>query len=137
MFPKYGIATRIFSWGVGPVLIAPGIRNDTGMRKRQIDLSACPGRLCRLCDQLTTSVTVVLCTKGLELPVMVIVYVPGCVPEVPFALLVFMVNAEPAEPLPGVKPEGENEQLDCAGRPEQDSESLWLNEPPSSLTVTV
>ncbi len=88
-------------------------------------------------DQFTTSVTVVLCTSGLQLPVMVIVYVPGCVPEVPFARVVFMVNAELTEPLPGVRPEGENEQLDCAGRPEQDSKTLWLKEPPSPLTVTV
>ena len=88
-------------------------------------------------DQFTTSVTVVLCASGSDLPLMVIVYVPGCVPEVPFAWAVFMVNAELTEPLPGVSPEGENEQLDCAGRPEQESETLWLKEPPSSLTVTV
>jgi len=49
---------------------------------------------------------------------MVIVYVPGCVPEAPFARVVFTVKAELAEPLPGVRPEGEKEQLDCAGRPE-------------------
>jgi len=35
-------------------------------------MSGCPGGLCLLDDQFTTSVTVVLCTKGLELPVMVI-----------------------------------------------------------------
>jgi hypothetical protein len=52
---------------------------------------------------------------------MVIVYLPGCVPEVPFARLVFMVKAELTEPLPGVRPEGEKEQFDCAGRPEQGS----------------
>ena len=58
-------------------------------------------------------------------------------PELPFECVVFMVSAELTEPLPGVRPEGENEQLDCAGRPEQDSETLWLKEPPTSLTVTV
>ena len=47
-----------------------------------------------------------------------------------------MVNAEFAEPLPGVTLDGENEQLDCGGRPEQDRETAWLKEPPSSLTVT-
>jgi hypothetical protein len=83
------------------------------------------------------SVTVVLCASGSDLPVMVIVYVPGCVPEVPFVRLAFMVNAESTEPLPGIRPEGEKEQFDCAGRPKQDSETLWLKEPPSSLTVTV
>src|SRR5215471_550126 len=96
-----------------------------------------PGKTSALHDQFTTSVTVVLCTSGLELPVIVIVYVPGWVPEVPFEWVVFMVNAELIEPLPGVRPDGENEQLDCAGRPEHDSETLWLKEPPSSLTVTV
>jgi len=35
-----------------------------------------------------------------------------------------MLNAELTEPLPGVRLEGENEQLDCVGRPEQDSETL-------------
>jgi hypothetical protein len=94
-------------------------------------------RPCAVRDQFTTSVTVVLCAKAPDFPRMVIVYFPGWVPEVPFALVVFMVNDEPAEPLPGVRPEGENEQLDCAGRPEQDSETLWLKEPPTSLTVTV
>lgn len=78
-----------------------------------------------------------LCAGGLAVPVIVIVYVPGCVPEVPLALVVFIINAELTDPLPGVTPDGENEQLDCAGSPEQDRETLWLNEPPSSLTVTV
>lgn len=75
--------------------------------------------------------TVVLCTSGSDFPVMVIVYVPGCVPEVPLALVVFIINAELTDPLPGVNPEGEKEQLDCAGRPEQDRETFWLNEPPT------
>ena len=39
------------------------------------------------------SVTVVLCASGSDLPVMVIVYVPGCVPEVPFGLFAGFVNA--------------------------------------------
>jgi hypothetical protein len=80
---------------------------------------------------------VALCTSGLAVPVMVIVYVPGCVPEVPLAFVVFIISAELAAPLPGVTPEGENEQVDCAGKPEQDRETFWLNEPPTSLTVTV
>lgn len=86
---------------------------------------------------MTTSVTVVLCPGGLAVPVMVIVYVPGCVPDVPLAFVVFIVKAELTDPFPGVRPEGENEHVDCAGKPEQDRETLWLNEPPSSLTVTV
>lgn len=81
--------------------------------------------------------TVVLCTCGLAVPVMVMVYVPGCVPEVPLAFVVFIISAELADPLPGLTPEGEKEQLACAGKPEQDRETLWLKEPPSSLTVTV
>lgn len=77
-----------------------------------------------------------LCTSGLAVPVMVIVYVPGCVPEAPLAFVVFIISAEFADPLPGFTPEGENEQFACAGKPEHDRETL-LNEPPSSLTVTV
>lgn len=79
----------------------------------------------------------VLCASGLAVPVTVIVYVPGCVPEVPLAFAVFIVSAELADPVPGLTPEGEKEQVDCAGKPEQDRETLWLKEPPSSLTVTV
>jgi len=84
-----------------------------------MDNSAGPLNTLCVSDQFTTSVTVVLCTSGLEFPVIVIVYVPRCVPWA-----VFMLNAELTEPLPGVRLEGENEQLDCVGRPEQDSETL-------------
>ena len=78
-----------------------------------------------------------LCASGLAVPVMVMVYVPGCVPEVPLALVVFIINAELTDPVPGVTPEGENEQVACAGKPVQDRETIWLNEPPISPTVTV
>lgn len=77
-----------------------------------------------------------LCTNGLAVPVMIIVYVPGCVPEFPLAFVVFIINAEFTDPLPGVTPEGENEHVDCTGKPVQDREMFWLNEPPTSLTAT-
>jgi hypothetical protein len=86
--------------------------------------------------QFTISVTVAVCRKLPDAPVIVNVYVPAGVPLLPLRAVVVTFMLDVACPLPGFGEPGENEQLEEAGSPEQLSETE-PNVPPSACTATV